>query len=209
MRSSPISVKKMGKYLCLFAILIFVLSLAAAPVTAVSQYVQVSVSPSTVIHGNSFTASIDGIPVRQYTISITGTGTAPQITPGQVGVSGSGTTATVTTDASGRRTVAFTTTRSTSKQQFKIMVTNAQDASDYDSGTVWITEGTVSIIAATQPETVPPTTSPATPATTEEPTTPPVTAMPTEEETETAPGFLASTAILALAALVTPLVRRR
>jgi len=207
MRSSLVSGKKLKKYLCIFAVFTFALSLGAIPVMAVSHYVQVSVSPSTVIHGNSFTASINGISDHQYTISITGPGTAPQITPGQVGVSGSGTAATVTTDVSGRRTVAFTTTRSTSKQQFKITVTNVQDTSDYDSGTVWVTEGTVSIIATAQPETVPPTTPPATPATTVEPTAIPPS--PEEEETEAAPGFIAPAAILAVAAVATALSRRR
>lgn len=209
MRPSSNSGKKLRYCLCLFSALLLVLATSAAPAAAVSHYVQVSVSPSTVIHGNSFTASINGISDHQYTISISGPGTAPQITPGQVGVSGSGTTATVTTDVSGRRTVAFTTTRSTSKQQFKVTVTNTQDTSDYDSDTVWVTEGTVSIVATAQQEKIPPTPSPTPIPTPAEPTASPVTAVPTKEETETTPGFVAPAALVAVAAMAAILVKRR
>ena len=209
MRSLPISEKKLKDCICLFTVLLLAISFAAPPVAAVSHYVQVSVSPSTVIHGNSFTASIEGISDHQYTISITGPGTVPQISPGQVGVSGSGTTATVTTDVNGRRTVAFTTTRATSKQQFKITVTNTQDTSDYDSDTVRVTEGTVSIVATAQPETIPPTPSPTPLPTTVEPTTPLVTPVPTMEEPEQTPGFLAPLVIVAVIALSVAIFRRR
>lgn len=208
MRYSRIPGNKLKHCLCIITVFLLVLGIVSTPVAAVSQYVQVSVSPSSVIHGNSFTASINGISVHQYTISITGPGTTPQIAPGQVGVSGGGTTATVTTDVNGRRSVAFTTTRDTSKQQFKVTVTNTQDTSDYDSDTVWVTEGSVSISVTAQPETIPPTPSPTPLPTTVLPTTPVATPV-IPEETEQTPGFMAPLAILAVAILGTAIILKR
>ncbi len=122
-------------------------------------------SKGSVVHGNNFVVTIAGGPDTTYSLYVNDAGLAsgeqyPLIAPGQSGVvTGTGvpadealdfpyTRANLTTTAAGTRTVQFNTSHATEPRSFTITVVDLADTAVFDTVTVAVTRGAVTLTAS-------------------------------------------------------------
>lgn len=122
-------------------------------VTVGSNTLKATVSKDSVVRGNAFSVQIVGQPSHHYNLNIkssdANSATAPIITEFQVGVDKTGnTTAIVSTDTSGTRTIGFTTSSITKDQKYTIRVVDSTDAQKYDEVSISVVKGGVSVTAS-------------------------------------------------------------
>jgi len=133
--------------------------------TVLSKALTITTNHDTIVTGNDFTVSLTGESNHAYYVYITGSSSSgyPKLLDGQVSVDTStaaqdaikafvsdeagvsGTLATVTTDASGTRTVEFSTDTVTDDQKFTVKVIDPADGSKYDAVDVQVQKGTVTL----------------------------------------------------------------
>lgn len=119
-------------------------------VTIGSNTLKITVNKDSVVRGNDFSVQITGQPSRNYTLFIKGilpsSTTSPVITNFQVGTYDvTNTTATVSTDTSGVRTVGFTTSSNTKDQKYTIRV--EENSQKYDEVSVNVVKGGMTLVA--------------------------------------------------------------
>lgn len=133
------------RFLHSLAIVCFFLLIVTLPVSAISLS-----GPSTVVAGDAFALSIsNGDLLGTITLSlVSGESQRIQLLPGQVGVSGSVSSATVELDSNGRARVEYTTTLDAAGSNCRFTVTGSSGS---DSTTVAITSGKVTETIAPAP----------------------------------------------------------